>query len=200
MEIGDAAAVALARTGDSDAFRLLVERHGRRLFRLAFRLMGNEEDAEDVVQETFLRAYRGLDRFDERAGVGTWLHRIATNCALDLLRVRKRRSGPDPRGEAVPESAPPGPEAVLQGEELQARIGAALGSLTPAERVAFTLRHFEGRTTEEIGEILGCSTNATKQAVFRAVQKLRQVLEAGEQRRAGNQPASTRVNAEGAPE
>jgi RNA polymerase sigma-70 factor, ECF subfamily len=194
MENGDAAAVALARTGDSDAFRLLVERHGRRLFRLAFRLMANEEDAEDVVQETFLRAYRGLDRFDERAGVGTWLHRIATNCALDLLRVRKRRADPGPP------SVPPGPEALVQGGELQARIGVALGSMTPAERVAFTLRHFEGGTTEEISEILGCSPNATKQAVFRAVQKLRQALEAPPRPGADSRPANTRVPAEGGPE
>src|SRR3954452_9900534 len=92
MELTDAAYVARARSGDADAFRALVERHSRALFRLAFRMTGNETDAEDVVQESFLRAYRQLARFDERAAFGTWLYRIATNCSLDLVRSRKRRS------------------------------------------------------------------------------------------------------------
>src|ERR671938_565225 len=92
MELTDAAIVARARAGDSDAYRVLVERHSRALFRLAFRMTGNESDAEDVVQESFLRAYRQLGKFDERASFGTWLYRIATNCSLDLVRSRKRRS------------------------------------------------------------------------------------------------------------
>src|ERR1700682_4585326 len=92
MELTDAAFVAKARAGDADAYRVLVERHGRALFRMAFRMTGNEQDAEDVVQESFLRAYRQLGKFDERASFGTWLYRIAMNCSLDLVRSRKRRS------------------------------------------------------------------------------------------------------------
>src|ERR1043166_1321964 len=92
MELTDAAIVAKARSGDSDAYRVLVERHSRALFRLAFRMTGNESDAEDVVQESFLRAYRQLGKFDERASFGTWLYRIAANCSLDLVRSKKRRS------------------------------------------------------------------------------------------------------------
>src|SRR3954453_10746430 len=92
MELTDAAFVAKARSGDTDAYRILVERHSRALFRLAFRMTGNEQDAEDVVQESFLRAYRQLSKFDERASFGTWLYRIATNYSLDLVRSRKRRS------------------------------------------------------------------------------------------------------------
>ncbi|PYK98728.1 MAG: hypothetical protein DME19_11385 [Verrucomicrobia bacterium] len=91
MEESDAVAVAKAREGDQDAFRVLVERHSLRLFQLAYRMTGNEQDAEDMVQETFLRAYNRLDRFESRAGFGTWLHRIAANCSLDLLRRQKRR-------------------------------------------------------------------------------------------------------------
>src|SRR4029077_5813659 len=91
MECNDETAVARARAGDADAFRVLVERHSRPLFRLGFRMTGNESDAEDVVQETFLRAYRQLARFDERASFGTWLYRIAANYALDLVRARNRR-------------------------------------------------------------------------------------------------------------
>src|ERR671936_2033756 len=87
----DTAAVALARDGDSDAFRSLVERHGRAVYRLAHRMTGNPQDAEDVVQETFLRAYRQLGRFESRANFGTWVHRIAVNCSIDLIRSRPRR-------------------------------------------------------------------------------------------------------------
>src|SRR3954463_11792788 len=92
MELTDEAFVAKARSGDSDAYRVLVERHSRALFRLAFRMTGNESDAEDVVQESFLRAYRQLGKFDERASFGTWLYRIATTCSLALVRSKKRRS------------------------------------------------------------------------------------------------------------
>ncbi len=82
------ATVALASDGDSDAFRTLVERHSRAVFRLAHRMTGNASDAEDVVQETFLKAYKQLGRFESRANFSTWLHRIAVNCSIDLIRSR----------------------------------------------------------------------------------------------------------------
>src|ERR1700694_3718000 len=91
MEESDAAAVARAQAGDQDGFRVLVERHSRALFRLAYRMTGNEQDAEDMVQETFLRAYRQLGRFESRANFSTWLHRIAVNCSIDLIRGRKHQ-------------------------------------------------------------------------------------------------------------
>src|SRR5262244_4298156 len=92
MDAADAAAVlARARQGDSEAFRALVERHSRSVFRLAFRMTGNEQDAEDVVQEAFLRAYKQLGRFESRANFGTWLYRIVANCSVDLMRARQSR-------------------------------------------------------------------------------------------------------------
>jgi len=92
LEVGSAeAALARARRGDGDAFRELVERHSRSVFRLAFRMTGNEQDAEDVVQESFLRAYKQLGRFESRANFGTWLYRITANCAVDMMRARQSR-------------------------------------------------------------------------------------------------------------
>src|SRR5512135_1907403 len=92
MDVGEAAAVlARARDGDAEAFRALVERHSRSVFRLAFRMTGNEQDAEDVVQESFLRAYRQLGRFESRANFGTWIYRIAANCCVDLIRAKQAR-------------------------------------------------------------------------------------------------------------
>lgn len=185
MEVTDAAAVALVRAGDCDAFRLLVERHSRKLFRLAIRLTGNKDDAEDIVQETFLRAYRNLNQFDERAVFTSWLYRIATNYALDLLRAKKTKPAvslsAQPTEEADATSwlaaADPGPDRIAFSGQLQDRIAAAMDQLTPHERTAFTLRHFEGHTTEEIGDALKIGSNAAKQVVFRAVQKMRTALQ-----------------------
>src|SRR6202158_1977248 len=90
MEEQDGGALERARSGDSGAFRLLVERHSRSVFRLAYRMTGNEQDAEDVVQETFLRAYKQLSHYESRSSFSTWLYRIASNYSLDLIRMRKR--------------------------------------------------------------------------------------------------------------
>src|SRR6186997_625642 len=91
MHSEDAAAVAKARGGDEDAFRSLVERHSRSIYRLAYRMTGRPEDAEDVVQEAFVRAYRQLSRFEARSNFATWLYRIAFNCAIDYMRARPHR-------------------------------------------------------------------------------------------------------------
>ncbi len=184
MEDSDAALVTRAREGDQDAFRVLVERHSQALFRLAFRMTGNEHDAEDMVQETFLRAHRQLGRFESRSSLSTWLHRIAANCSLDLLRKRQRRAEADravdlESGEAGAAvlSHEPAPDQLLYHAEVQQRVERAMEQLTPMERTAFVLRHFEGRSIEEIGTVLGAGASATKQSIFRAVQKMRRALE-----------------------
>src|SRR5271167_5011682 len=100
MEWTDSAAAEEARKGNQHAFRVLVERHSRPVFRLAFRMTGNEQDAEDVVQETFLRAYRQLNKYEARASFSTWLYRIASNYSLDLIRMRKRHEDKRERGNA----------------------------------------------------------------------------------------------------
>jgi len=177
-------AVERARSGDSDAFRLLVEQHSRAIFRLAFRMTGNEQDAEDVVQETFLRAYKQLDRYEARSSFATWLFRIASNYSLDLIRMRKRHEDRRERGtdeerdilQSIPMDTP-GPDRITYGSQVRERVNAALDELSPQERAAFVLRHFEGQSIEEIGAALGTGSNATKHSIFRAVQKLRKTLE-----------------------
>ena len=93
MSESDSVAVARVLRGEGDAYRMLVERHSRFLFRVAFRITGNVSDAEDVVQEAFLRAFRSLHLFDARATFSTWMHRIAANCALDMVRKRNPENG-----------------------------------------------------------------------------------------------------------
>lgn len=188
MEGGDAAQVAQVLGGDRDAFRVLVERHSRSVFRLAYRMTGNQADAEEVVQEAFLRAYRRLDRFEERANFGTWVYRIGVNCALDLMRKRKtemeqrvtqhasdEEDRPDLMESAA--SSDPTPDRIALSGELKEHVEAAMKLLSPVERTAFVLRHHEGRSIEEIGAVLKLSVGATKNSVFRAVQKLRKELE-----------------------
>ena len=183
MDATEAAAVLdRARQGDSDAFHALVEQHSRSVFRLAFRMTGNEQDAEDVVQESFLRAYRQLGRFESRANFGTWLYRIVSNCSVDLMRSKQARHD-QVRGDSLDESAMelpaadvPGPERMAQSAEIETRVQRALCELSPLERAAFTLRHYEGRSIDEISATLGLGTSAAKHSVFRAVKKLRVAL------------------------
>jgi len=181
MDAFEAAAVlAQARQGDTEAFRVLVEHHSQAAFRLAYRMTGNEQDAEDVVQESFLRAYRHLGRFEQRANFATWLHRIVVNCALDVLNARraKREQMKETLDVANSVAAPrtDRPDRAAEGSEITARVALALDQLTPQERAAFSLRHFEGRSIQEICAALGLGTSAAKQAVFRAVKKLRASL------------------------
>ena len=178
-----AAVLARARQGDSDAFRALVEQHSRSVFRLAYRMTGNEQDAEDVVQESFLRAYRQLGRFESRANFSTWLYRIVSNCSVDLMRSKQARHD-QVRGDSLdqedaielPAADVPGPERMAQSAEIDRRVQDALQELSPLERAAFTLRHYEGRSIDEIGATLGLGTSAAKHSVFRAVKKLRVAL------------------------
>ncbi len=185
MEWTDEAAAAETRKGDRNAFRVLVDRHGRAVFRLAYRMTGNEGDAEDVVQETFLRAYKQIGQFDGRSSFSTWLHRICANCSLDLIRARKTRERQrEPLGDdrakswidrvAAPE---PDPERLTHSGQITQLLKPALEQLSEMERVAFTLRHFDGCNVDEIARALGVQQNAAKHSVFRAVQKLRRALQ-----------------------
>ena len=185
MPQSDAATVALARDGDSEAFRALVDRHSRAVYRVAYRMTGSAHDAEDVVQDTFLKAYRQLGRFESRANFSTWLHRIAVNCSIDLIRARPHREAAhdttdlEQFGADVERNDSEGtsPERLMLSTEVQERINSAMGDLSAMERAAFTLRHFEGRSIEEISTTLGLKTNAAKHSIFRAVRKMRAALE-----------------------
>lgn len=187
----DSDAIAVERTlsGDRDAYRLLVERHSANLFRLAYRMTGNRHDAEEVVQEAFLRGYQKLGQFASRSNFGTWVYRIAANYAIDRVRqqrreeARKEKPGRDDsdRKEIDPvnfvKDEKPLPERLTLNSELRKKMEEALQALTPSERTAFVMRHWEGCAIEEIAGVLKSNSGATKNTVFRAVQKLRRALE-----------------------
>jgi RNA polymerase sigma-70 factor (ECF subfamily) len=176
MDKNDQAAIRAVLSGDKRAYEALVLRHTGKLFRVAFRITGNEADAEDVVQEAFLLGYRKLESFESRADFGTWIYRIAVHCALKKIRGPEK-SGLEQNEIQVADSAA-GPDRLLLSGEIGAMQEIAMHSLTPIERTAFVLRYMEDRTCEEIGTALEIAPNAAKQAVFRGVQKLRRRLAA----------------------
>ncbi len=187
--ISDAVAVERTLAGDREAYRALVDRHSRNIYRLAFRMMGNRQDAEEVVQESFLRGYQKLRQFAGNSNFGTWVYRIAANYAIDLLRQRKADDSRRAFSSSATQDGPeldlvcrmtdpgPSPERIAGSAQLAARMNAALNTLTPAERTAIVMRHWDGCAISEIAEVLNSSGNATKNTVFRAVAKLRKALE-----------------------
>jgi RNA polymerase sigma-70 factor (ECF subfamily) len=186
--VSDATAVERTLAGDRDAYRVLVERHSRTVYRMAYRMMGNAHDAEDVVQEAFLRAFQKLKQFAGNANFGTWVYRIAANYAIDRLRQRNseesKREGSSRPSEDSLEVDPlsrvqdmsPSPERLAGSAQLAERMKAALNELSPAEKTAIVMRHWDGCGIEEIATVLNANSNATKNTVFRAVQKLRRAL------------------------
>ncbi|CAN5732726.1 RNA polymerase sigma factor SigW [soil metagenome] len=179
-------AIQRVLTGDRDAYRVLMERHFHAVHRIAFRITGDPEDAEEAAQEAFLRAYSKLASFRMDSTFSTWITRIAMNTAFNLVERRKRdlsrhasrigdeASSVDNVVQLADTSA--GPERLLLDREATTLRQAALAALTPMERTAFTLRHMEDMPIAEIATALHVTGNSAKQAVFRAVAKLRQAL------------------------
>jgi RNA polymerase sigma-70 factor (ECF subfamily) len=186
--ISDAAAVERTLAGEREAYRVLVERHSAYVYRVAYRMMGNSHDAEEVVQEAFLRAYQKLRQFAGNANFGTWVYRIAANYAIDRLRQKKNEESRREVSTRKPESdteadtlsqirdQAPNPERLAGSAQLATKMQQALQELTPAERTAIVMRHWDGCGIDEIAAVLKSNNSATKNTVFRAVQKLRQAL------------------------
>jgi RNA polymerase sigma-70 factor (ECF subfamily) len=188
-EESDEQLVARAAAGDEGAFEAIVERYEGRVFRLGSRLTGNEEDAADAMQDTFLQVYRNLPSFRGESRFGTWLYRIATNAAL--MQRRSRASRPthsleaylprfDAEGRhlATPEELQfcPSPEKALDEGRLAALARAGILNLPPLYREAFVLRDLEELPTDEVGRILGIEPATVRQRVHRARLMLRGFL------------------------
>ena len=184
----DAPLLAALRAGDPAAFETLVRVHGPRMRAAIARLRGASADADDILQDAFLSAFRALGRFEGRSRLSTWLHRIAVNSAL--MRLRGRHDEPTGDIEALlPHFSPYGaftaaqrawsqaPEAGLEREELRAQVREAIGRLPENYRIALTLRDIEGLENAEIAASLGISVNAAKIRVHRARQGLKALLE-----------------------
>lgn len=186
MNKAEADAIQQVLAGNRDAYRVLMDRHFSAVHRIAFRITGNQADAEEAAQEAFLRAYNKLPGFRHDASFSTWITRIAMNTALNLVERRNRdlsqlapriAENPSPADQIIQMAdACPSPERQLLDREAATLRDEALAALTPMERTAFTLRHMEDLPIAEIAAALNVPANSAKQAVFRAVGKLRRSL------------------------
>ncbi len=179
------ALVHAAKAGDLEAFSQLVKRYDRNIFRIAQHITHNEEDAQDVVQDAFLKAYQNLEQFQENSKFYTWLVRIAVNEALMKLRKRRndRTVSLDEDVETEEGSMPrevadwsPNPEQLYGQSELGDILKKTIQGLPPGFRTVFVLRDVEGLSTEETAEMLGLSVPAVKSRLLRARLQLRERL------------------------
>jgi RNA polymerase sigma-70 factor (ECF subfamily) len=170
----DSALVFQCRGGNRQAFEELLARYERQVFGAAFRILHHREDATDVTQTAFLRAYEHLDRYDPAQRFCSWIYRIAVNEALDLVRSRRR-------SEPLLDDAPTdraGPDEMAAQEENDAAMQAALMDLKIDYRTVIVLKHLQDCSYEEIAQILECPVKTVKSRLFTARQALRDVLAA----------------------
>jgi RNA polymerase sigma-70 factor (ECF subfamily) len=180
----DRALVERATRGDREAFGWLVRRHQDRIFNVAYQVVRNRDDALDVAQEAFVRAFASLPTFKGEASFTTWIHRIAVNLAIDCLRRRRRGDPQDyddsraaPEDGEIGASAPENPETALGSRQVRALLARGLEQLPPVHRAVLVLREIEGLSYEEIAQAVDCSLGTVMSRLFYARRKLRKVLQ-----------------------
>lgn len=193
----DSEAIQQVRSGDMDGLRVLYERHRGRIYQLGCRYLGDAAEAEDLVQQVFIKAYENAAKFRGEAQVSTWLYRIAVNAALERRRRRRTvgiedvhplggaalastanleaevRSGWTHRPAMAGRDVDADPGLVAERRSIRLRVNKALEELSPTQRLAFVLRHWEGMSIREIAEVLGAAEGTVKSHLFRAVRTLR---------------------------
>ena len=178
MTSEEAAWIARAKAGDQAAFAAIFTRYERRIYSFIYRMMGDPDDAYDLTQDTFLKAYRALGKTDDELNVNAWLHRIASNACMDLLRRRQRvrwlpwETAKHDRPSARAEDDP---ERTLLGGETQTAVQRVLAAMSPRNRQAMILREYEGLSCEDIGEVMGVSRSAVKSMLFRGREEFRKL-------------------------
>jgi RNA polymerase sigma-70 factor (ECF subfamily) len=174
----EARLLALAKTGDLDAFEQLVALHERRVFALALRLTGSVEDAKDATQEAFIRLHRKMGQIDSVRGAGPWLYSVTVNACRDIGRGRQRsRLAPLENWAALAPADPaPNPEGLYAGQQQEQHLRGMLARLPEKERAALLLREMEGLSTQEVARILGSSQTTVRSQICSARLKLRKLL------------------------
>ena len=176
-----------AQKGDVDAFGQLVDQTKGRTYQLAYDLTGNRHDAEDVMQDAYIRAFRGLDRFRREAKLTTWLHRITVNTFMDHKRAKKDKhveydeemeNATNPAGPTLLPNPgnPASPDSRAEAEMIQQNIEQALTGLSPQERSVFVLRHYQDLPLKEIASVMDIAEGTVKAHLFRAIRRLQKAL------------------------
>lgn len=185
-EEDDLVLVARSQAGDATAFDELVTRHRRRAFAMIFQLVRNEQDAWDIAQDGFFKAWKSIGRFRGQSAFYTWLYRILMNLAIDFLRRRQAGGATEfddavglqqiePGSLTTPRSAPAPPEG-LAGKEIRARIDEAIGRLSADHRAVIVMREIEGLDYQEIADTMGCSLGTVMSRLFYARKKMQTML------------------------
>jgi RNA polymerase sigma-70 factor (ECF subfamily) len=178
-EPAEEALIESALAGDPSAFEALVRRSQKRIYRVALAILRDEADADEVTQDTFVQAYLNLRSFERRAGLETWLTRIAINRARDVIRGRRvrlaRLAAVGPETDRLPEGRPDA-EREAMSAELRAAIERSVESLSAQQKVVFRMKHYEDRSLEGIASSLGLEAGTVRVHLFRAVHKIRKDL------------------------
>lgn len=174
-ERDDRALTAAARAGDTAAFDVLVERHRRAVYQVCYRFVNNHEDASDLTQETFVRAWKGIGSFKGDAAIATWLYRIAVNVSLNSVKSRRRDADPIEDHEPIDvNAAVPGDDLVRQ--QRAAAVRQAIAALPDKQRATLILRTYHELSHQQIADILGSSVGAVKANFFHALANLKKIL------------------------
>jgi RNA polymerase sigma-70 factor (ECF subfamily) len=178
-DMNEDSVIKLAQEGNREALKLLFEENKKRIFSLAFQYTRNAEDAEDVLQDTFIKAYRSLHRFSTQDGnsFSPWLYRIGINCSIDYLRRnknRKEKSVAQNNMESIAsQDTNSNPENTSTQKEIREKIDQTLDKLSGQQKIIFILKHYQQLTTREIAEYLDCSEGSVKRQLFRAVSAMK---------------------------
>lgn len=176
--------IARAKSGDQEAFEAIFQLYERQIYGFIYRMMGNAEDANDLTQECFIRAYKALSQTNDDLNISAWLHRIASNACLDVLRRRQRirwlpweshKHEHLLHGKVLDE-----PESSALRNETQVAVQQVISEMSPRNRMALIFREYEGMSCEEIGQIMGLSRSAVKSVLFRGREEFRRIYRAVE--------------------
>jgi len=182
MNTGDRLIIHLAKEGEESAFRELYENYYEMIYRLAYRYSKSQQDAEDIMQETFIKAFKGIKKFDFSISTNfsAWIYRIGIHCSMDYLRKRKKRKADQTHSLADVhselEAQDSSPEKAAIANQTISQVKNALNILSPKQRIIFDLRHLQHRTLKEISEQLQCNKSTVLKQLQRAVLKLRNQL------------------------
>lgn len=170
--------VMRAQTGDEGAYRELVESNMRRVYSLALKYTGRHQDADDMAQETFIRAYKALPKFQGDSSFGTWVYRIAVNCCISLKRKQSRwgESIEEEQMTNVEDQTATDAEQVTMARQTREQVASAMNALSPKQRAVFVMKYMQQKKIREIADALDCAEGTVKQQLFRAVKKMREEL------------------------
>ena len=174
--MGDAALVSAAAAGRREAFDVIVERYRRTVYQVCYRFVRNHEDASDLSQESFVRAWRGLKTFKGQAALSTWLYRISVNVCLNRVHVKTLATDPIDSTDHLEDTRIEGAQGTLLREERAASVRKAIAALPSKQRATLILRTYHDLSHQEIADILGSSVGATKANFFHALVNLKKIL------------------------